>query len=106
VSQATTPGKQIRRHRGKILVATGVAAFAAVTATLSPSGDYSRTFLYVACTLAVCGCATVVTIGLLRRLFEDAAGVVEFGAMIGLFVIAPAALLGAFQILEAVIGAL
>ena len=79
---------------------------AAAIAALAPSGDFVRTFLYVTCTLAVCACATVATVRVLARLFKEAAGIVEFGALIGLFVVAPVALIGAFQILEAVIGSL
>jgi hypothetical protein len=79
---------------------------AAAMAALGPSGDFARTFLDVVCTLVVCACATAVTIRTLGWVMTGGAGTVELGLLIGLFVVAPAALAGAFQILEAVIGAL
>jgi len=93
-------------RRDAAIFAAGATVFAAAAAALSPSGDFIRIFLYVAATLAVCACATAATIRVLGRVFKDAVGTVAFGALIGLFVVAPLALSGAFHLLEAVLGTL
>jgi hypothetical protein len=80
---------------------------AAAIAALGPNGNYPLIFTYVACTLGVCACTTVVTIRVLGFLWRGSAdGVVEFGLLIGLFIVSPLTLTGAFQILQAVVGSL
>jgi hypothetical protein len=79
---------------------------AVAIAAQGPRGNFALTFAYVACTLGVCACATGVTIRVLARLTRgEAAGLVEIGLLIGLFVVSPLALSGAFQLLQATIGA-
>ena len=92
--------------------AAGALALVAAIAAVAPSGNFAPTFAYVACTLGVCACTTLVTIRLLIRLGRgktgdpEAAGMVEIGLLVGLFIVSPLALTGAFHLLDAVLGGL
>jgi len=109
VSQQTRPQ---RNNRIGAACVAGALGLAAAIAALSPSGNFALTFIYVACTLGVCACTTLVTIRVLTRLGRgksgnpEAADMVEIGLLAGLFIVSPLALTGAFQLLEAVVGAL
>jgi hypothetical protein len=102
----------IAKHRAGFLFAGGIVAPAAAIAALGPNGNYPLVFAYVASTLGVCACTTFATIRVLGYLWRgnsgagSADGVVEFGLLIGLFIVSPLTLTGAFQILQAVIGSL
>ena len=81
----------------------------AAIAALGPNGNFALTFIYVACTLGVCAAAIMATIRVLARLMcgpgaPEATGIVGVGILIGLFVVSPLALSGAFQLLRAVVG--
>jgi hypothetical protein len=90
----------------------GALALAASIAAVAPNGNFVPTFAYVACTLAVCAVTTLVTIRVLTLLGRgksgnpEIAGLVEIGLLIGLFVVSPLTLTGAFELLEAVVGGL
>ncbi len=90
----------------------GALALAASIAAIAPNGNFVLTFAYVACTLGVCAVTTLVTIRVLTLLGRgkngnpEIAGLVEIGLLIGLFVVSPLTLTGAFHLLEAVVGAL
>ena len=90
----------------------GALALAASIAAVAPNGNFVLTFAYVACTLGVCAVTTLVTIRVLTLLGRgksgnpEIAGLVEIGLLIGLFVVSPLTLTGAFELLEAVVGAL
>jgi hypothetical protein len=88
-------------------------AFAVLLAALAAAdgrGDFRKTLLYTLCTVAVVIAATGVTIGGAARLgrcrpgWGDRPGYIEAGLLVGVFLIAPAALSGAFAILNAAIG--
>jgi hypothetical protein len=85
---------------------------AVAIAALAPSGNFAPTLVYVACTLGVCALTTLVTIRVLAWLWlgksgsRETAGMVEIGLLIGLFIVSPLTLTGAFQLLEAVLGGL
>jgi hypothetical protein len=103
------PSRQTIRFRAG-LAAFGAVAMSAAIAALEPNRDFALTFVYVACTLGVCAVTTAVTIRVLARLMHgrsgdgEAQGLVEIGLLIGLFVVSPLALTGAFQLLQAVVG--
>ena len=90
----------------------GALVLAASIAAIAPNGNFVPTFAYVACTLGVCAVTTLVTIRVLTLLGRgksgnpEIAGLVEIGLLIGLFVVSPLTLTGAFQLLEAVVGSL
>jgi hypothetical protein len=95
------------KHRAGFLFAGGSIAMAAAIAALGPNGNYPLVFAYVACTLGVCACTTFVTIRALGFLWRGGAeGVVEFGLLIGLFIVSPLTLTGAFEVLQAIVGSL
>jgi hypothetical protein len=100
----------IAKHRAGFLFAGGIVAPAAAIAALGPNGNYPLVFAYVASTLGVCACTTFATIRVLGLLWhgksatDSAEGVVEFGLLIGLFIVSPLTLTGAFQVLHAVVG--
>jgi hypothetical protein len=100
------------KHRAGILFVAGTVAMAAAISALGPNGNYVLIFTYVVCTLGVCACTTFATIRVLGYLWRgksgagSADGVVEFGLLIGLFIVSPLTLTGAFQILQAVVGSL
>jgi hypothetical protein len=89
-------------------IVAGALAMAAAIAALGPHGNFALIFLYVAATIGVCALATAATIRVLARLMHgsEATGLVEFGLLIGLFVVSPLALSGAFRILRATVGSL
>jgi len=94
------------------LIAGGVLAMLVATAALGGRAGFWINFSYLACTVLVASCATMVTIRGAARLgkrrpgFGDRPGFVEAGLLIGLFVVSPVALTGAFEILGAVLGRL
>ena len=94
----------------KTLLCFGLAAMLAALAAANGRGDFGRTLLYALCTVAVVIVATGVTVGGATRLgkgrpgWGDRPGYVEAGLLIGVFLIAPAALSGAFVILNAMVG--
>ncbi|HTZ36225.1 MAG TPA: hypothetical protein VMB84_09400 [Stellaceae bacterium] len=100
----------MRRPRRPTRVCAGALAggaamaLAAAAALLGRSGNFALTFAYVACTLGVCACATAATIGVLARWRDESGGLVEIGLLVGLFVVSPLALIGAFRLLAATIG--
>jgi hypothetical protein len=103
------PPRSLIRFRAG-LAASGAVATSAAIAVLEPNRDFALTFIYVACTFGVCAVATAVTIRVLARLMcgpsgdREAQGLVEIGLLIGLFVVSPLALTGAFELLQAVVG--
>ena len=94
----------------KALIGLGLAALLAALAAANGRGDFGRTLLYALCTILVVGVATAVTVGSAARLgkgrpgWDDKPGYIEAGLLIGVFAVAPAALSGAFLILDALIG--
>jgi hypothetical protein len=94
------------------LLGSGATAMLAAIAALGQRGNFWMTFLYVSCTALVATCATAVTIRGAARLGKrrpgagDAPGFIEAGLLIGLFVVSPLALSGAFIILDALVGSL
>jgi hypothetical protein len=100
----------MKKHGGAVLGAAGTLALVCAISSLGQHDSFVVTFLYVACTLLVGGAATIVTIrgvagpakGKDGR--DQPAGLFETGFLIGLFVVAPLALSGAFVILGALVG--
>jgi len=88
----------------------GAVAMIGAMSSLGRHESFGVTFLYVASTLLVVAMATVVTIlGIAGRGHREAArdpapGLVETGFLIGFFVTSPLALIGVFQILQALVG--
>jgi|HubBroStandDraft_4_1064222.scaffolds.fasta_scaffold352764_2 hypothetical protein len=100
----------MKNYRRGLLGVCGILAIVCAISALGRRDSFAVTFLYVACTLLVGGTATVVTI---RGIAGPArgkggrrpvAGSFETGLLIGLFVVAPLALSGAFALLEALVG--
>ena len=106
------PTREKRPFLSRAACTAGALGLAASIAALAPSGNFTLTFTYVACTLGVCACTTLVTIRVLTRLGRgkssnpEAAGMVEIGLLVGLFVVSPLTLTGAFHLLDAVLGGL
>ncbi|GEM_PF-4933789 len=102
------------RKVGTRALAVGGAVVAMVLAISALGGraGFWLTFLYVGCTVAVATCATAVTINGAARLGRrrpgagDRPGFIEAGLLIGLFLVSPLALSGAFIILGALVGPL
>ena len=94
------------------LLGGGAIAMLAAISTLGGRANFWLTFLYVGCTALVATCATAVTIRGAARLGKrrpgagDRPGFIEVGLLIGLFVVSPLALSGAFVILNALVGSL
>ena len=94
----------------KALLCFALAALLAAIAAANGRGDFGKTLLYALCTVAVVIAATGVTVGGAARLgkgrpgWGDRPGYIEAGLLIGVFAIAPAALSGAFVILNALVG--
>jgi hypothetical protein len=94
----------------KALLGCALGAALAAIAVADGRGDFGKTLLYALCTIAVVIAATGVTIGGAARLgksrpgWGDRPGYIEAGLLIGVFAIAPAALSGAFVILNALVG--
>ena len=94
------------------LLGGGAVAMLVAIAALGGRGSFWVTFAYVTCTALVATCATSVTIQGAARLGRrrpgtgDEPGFIEAGLLIGLFVVSPLALSGAFVILEALVGSL
>src|SRR5437764_11920398 len=103
------PGAGRKRMR-ETLLCFGLATFLAVIAAANGRGEFGKTLLYALCTIAVVIAATGVTVAGAARLgkgrpgWGDRPGYVEAGVLIGVFLIAPAALSGAFVILNAMVG--
>ena len=96
----------------KAVIVSGALAMLVTIAALGGRAEFARNFLYLACTVSVATCATMVTIRAAARLgkrrpgFGDRPGFVEMGLLLGLFVVSPLALSGAFELLQAVIARL
>jgi hypothetical protein len=106
------PTREKRPFVNGAACAAGALGLAVAIAAVAPSGNFATTLAYVACTLGVCAVTTLVTIRLLTRLGRgrsgnpEIAGLVEIGLLIGLFIVSPLTLTGAFELLEAVLGGL
>ncbi len=100
----------MRKWGLKACLAGGAAALLLAIASLGGRAEFGVTLLYVSCTLAVIVLATGVTIctaarfGKRRPGHGDVPGVVEFAFLIGLYGVSPTALIGAFVILDALVG--
>lgn len=94
----------------KALPCFGLTVLLAALAAAGGRDDFAKTLLYALSTIAVVTVATAVTIGGAARLgkgrpgWGDRPGYIEAGLLIGIFLIAPAALSGAFVILDALVG--
>lgn len=94
----------------KALLSFGLAASLAVIAAADGRGEFGKSLLYALCTAAIVIAATGVTVGGAARLgkgrpgWGDRPGYIEAGLLIGVFLIAPAALSGTFVILNALVG--
>jgi hypothetical protein len=99
----------MKKCSGGLIAPAGILAMVCAISALGRRDSFIVTFLYVACTLLVGAAATLVTIRGIAGFGKskdgrDQAGLFETGFLIGLFVVAPLALSGAFVILEALIG--
>ena len=100
----------MNKHRGSAIGLAGALAMSCAIAALGRRGSFLVTLLYVSCTVLVGAAATLVTIrgiaGPTRRAGGSGPppGLFETGFLIGLFVVAPLALSGAFAILEVLVG--
>ena len=98
--------RRLTMRRG--LFAAGALAMLVSVAALGGRAEFARNLLYLTCTAAVATTATMVTIRAAARLgkrrpgFGDRPGFVEMGLLLGLFVVSPLALSGAFEILQVV----
>lgn len=94
----------------KLMLGGGIGGLLAVLAAADGRAGFGKSLAYALCTLAVVAAATLVTVGGAVRLgrgrpgWGDRPGYVEAGLLIGVFLIAPTALAGAFTILDALIG--